>query len=57
MMRMARKLWKDESGVSTVEYALLLTVLVVGAVSVWTSLGEAISSTINSIANTISESP
>ncbi len=56
-MRMARKLWKDESGVSTVEYALLLTVLVVGAVSVWTSLGEAISSTINSIANTISESP
>jgi len=55
-MRMARKLWQDESGVSTVEYALLLAVLVVGTVSAWTGLREAISSTITDIANTISGS-
>ena len=54
MMRMARKLWQDESGVSTVEYALLLAVLVVGTASAWTALGEAISSTITSIAANIS---
>jgi len=54
MMRMARKLWKDESGVSTVEYALLLGVLAVGAVATWTALREAISSAITEVANSFS---
>ncbi len=53
-MRMARKLWKDESGVSTVEYALLLGVLVVGGTAVWTGLSSAIAAAITEVANTFS---
>ncbi len=53
-MRMARKLWQDESGVSTVEYALLLSVLVVGTAVVWTALRNAISAAITEVANTFS---
>ncbi len=54
MMRMARKLWKDESGVSTVEYALLLAVLVVGTTAAWTVLRSAISAAITEVANSFS---
>ncbi len=53
-MRMVHKLWKDESGVSTVEYALLLGVLVVGATAVWTGLSSAIAAAITEVANTFS---
>ena len=53
-MRMARKLWQDESGVSTVEYALLLGVLVVGVTAVWTALRIAISAAITDVADTLS---
>jgi len=53
MMRMARKLWQDESGVSTVEYALLLSVLVAGAGAAWTALSSAISAAITDVANTL----
>ncbi len=51
---MARKLWQDESGVSTVEYALLLGVLVVGAGAAWTVLTSAISAAITDVANAFS---
>jgi len=54
MMRRARKLWKDESGVSTVEYALLLAVLVVGTAAAWTALRSAISAAITDIADAFS---
>lgn len=30
----------DERGLSTVEYVILLAVIVVGAVSIWTSIGD-----------------
>jgi len=33
-----KALWTDEAGVTTVEYALLLAVLVVGAATIWTAL-------------------
>jgi Flp pilus assembly pilin Flp len=36
---MIKKLWKDEDGLTTVEYALLLALLVVAAIGVWTAFG------------------
>ncbi len=51
---MARKLWQDESGVTTVEYALLLSVLAVGAAAIWTGLRSAISAAITEVANSLS---
>jgi len=42
-----KALWTDEDGVTTVEYALLLAVLVVGAASIWTALKGGIESGVN----------
>ncbi len=46
-METIRALWSDEDGVTTVEYALLLAVLVVGAAAVWATLRGAIISGVN----------
>jgi len=49
-------LWTDEEGLTTVEYALLLALLVVAALATWTTFGgiikakvEASSQSINAI--------
>ncbi len=52
-----QELWSDEKGVVTVEYALLLSVLVVGMASVWQMLRAAIENTITNVANTLSSAP
>ena len=36
---MLKALWMDEDGLTTVEYALLLALLVVAAIAVWTAFG------------------
>lgn len=33
-------LWKDERGMSTVEYVILLAVIVMGAVTIWMEIGD-----------------
>ena len=52
-MKAIKTLWTDEDGVTTVEYALLLAVLVVGAVSIWQALKTGISSGVNAAADEI----
>ncbi|MFO8081108.1 MAG: Flp family type IVb pilin [Armatimonadota bacterium] len=47
------RLWRDEEGVTTVEYALLLALVVVAGITAWSSLGEAVSNTISESASTI----
>jgi len=47
MMKTIRALWSDENGVTAVEYALLLAILVVGAAAVWTTLRGAITAGVN----------
>ncbi len=42
MQRQMRRLWSDEDGVVTVEYAMLLALLVVAAMGTWTHFGEII---------------
>ncbi len=39
MLGSLRKLWTDEDGLVTVEYALLLSLLVVSALAAWSQLG------------------
>ena len=48
MYGMVRKLWKDEDGLTTVEYALLLALLVVAAIGVWTAFGARVQSSVTS---------
>ena len=57
MRERLQELWYDEKGVVTVEYALLLSVLVVGMASVWQMLRAAIENTITNVANTLSSAP
>ena len=51
MLEMAKALWSDEVGMTTVEYALLLALLVVSAVGVWKGLGTKMKALVTS-ANT-----
>ena len=54
MRERLQELWYDEKGVVTVEYALLLSVLVVGMASIWQMLRAAVAYAVADAANTIS---
>jgi Flp pilus assembly pilin Flp len=42
MLSPLTRLWGDEQGVTAVEYAMLLAVLVVAGVAAWDTLGDTI---------------
>ena len=50
---MLRKLWTDEDGLATVEYALVLMLLVVASAAAWASLGTGTCSSITTSSNTL----
>jgi Flp pilus assembly pilin Flp len=37
---MIKKLWQDEAGLTTVEYALLLSLVAIAAIGAWSGLGN-----------------
>ena len=41
-----RELWKDEEGLTTVEYALLLALVVVAGIAAWQGLGGTVQNTV-----------
>ncbi|MHB8996332.1 MAG: Flp family type IVb pilin [Armatimonadota bacterium] len=43
---MFKQLWKDEEGLTTVEYALLLALVAIAAITAWSTLGTRVSSTV-----------
>ena len=47
------KLWNDEEGLTTVEYALLLALLVVAALATWTTFGSTIRTKVTSAGTAI----
>ncbi len=57
MIERLKTIWKDEEGLTTVEYALLLALLVVAAIGVWTTFGgkvkESVSKSENAFTNTM----
>ena len=46
---MLKSLWRDEEGLTTVEYALLLALVAIAAITAWTTLGSRVSSTVTSV--------
>jgi len=42
-------LWRDEAGVSTVEYALLLALVTVSGIGAWRALGTAVRNTLTQV--------
>lgn len=49
-----RELWKDEDGLTSVEYALLLALIVVVALGAWTLLGSSVNATVTEVEDKIS---
>ncbi len=52
-MQIMKKFWNDEDGLTTVEYALLLALIVVVAITAWTALGTGVNSTVDDVQNTL----
>jgi Flp pilus assembly pilin Flp len=53
MLKSLKKLWNDEDGLTTVEYALLLVLIVVVAVTAWTTLGNNVTKAVNIVSNNV----
>jgi Flp pilus assembly pilin Flp len=45
--------WNDEEGLTTVEYALLLALIVVVAITAWTAIGSGVNETADDVQNTL----
>jgi len=54
MTKFLTKLWKDESGISSVEYALLLAFVAAGIIVAAGNLSDAVKGEMNDTANCIS---
>ncbi|MBP8951299.1 MAG: Flp family type IVb pilin [Armatimonadetes bacterium] len=51
-----RRLWNDEDGLTTVEYALMLVLIVIVGITAWGSLGGSVSDKVDEVNTTISGS-
>jgi len=54
MLSTLKRFWNDEEGLSTVEYALLLVLIVIAGVTAWQTLGGSVSSKVGEVDDTIS---
>ncbi|MEN6304914.1 MAG: Flp family type IVb pilin [Armatimonadia bacterium] len=50
---MFKQLWKDEEGLTTVEYALLLALVAIAAITAWTTLGTRVSGTVSTATSSL----
>lgn len=55
MKNMLTKLAKDQRGLSTMEYAVLFVIIVVGAIMLWMNLGESLSAQVADGTDTFNE--
>ena len=53
MLDRIKRTWANEEGLATVEYALLLALLVVAALTTWTTFGAVVSDKVATAGNSI----
>jgi len=53
MLQRVKELWTDEAGLTTVEYTLLLILIVAACVTTWGQLGSTVNTQVGSVADTI----
>jgi len=51
MIAMLGGYWQDEEGLTTVEYAILLVMIVLGAIGAWTSLDTSVNNAVGIVNN------
>ena len=56
MLKALKALWRDEEGLTSVEYALLLVLVVIVAITAWQTLGTNVTSKVGEVNSTISGS-
>ena len=54
MRKFLAKLWRDDAGLTSVEYALLLVLVAIAAITAWTLLGSTVGNRVNGVVNTMS---
>ena len=53
VVEMMKNFWNEEEGLTMVEYALIGALVVVGAITAFTTLGKNVSTKVNSIATAV----
>ena len=53
MLGYLKRLWHEEEGLTTVEYALLLVLVVVVAITAWQTLGTNVTTKVTEVADTV----
>jgi pilus assembly protein Flp/PilA len=53
MVNALKRFWKDEEGVTMIEYSLIAALVAIASIAAWTTLGENIQSKMNSVATTV----
>ncbi len=53
MFNRIKRFWSDEEGLTSVEYALLLALIVVVALATWQALGTNVTAKVNTVSNAI----
>ena len=53
---MLRRLWDEEEGLTTVEYALLLALVAIAAITAWTTLGNRVRTTVTNTSSNLPSS-
>ena len=56
VVAMMKNFWKEEEGLTMVEYALIGALVVVGAITAFTTLGTNVSTKVNRIATAVGSS-
>ena len=56
MFRILRKFRKDEKGATAIEYALIAALISVAAIAAFTSVGDQISATMNTVSGKLENS-
>ena len=49
MLKTLKSLWQDEEGLTTVEYALLLVLIVIVAIAAWRILGRKVNNAVENV--------
>ena len=50
-----KSIWRDEDGLSTVEYALLLALVAIAAITAWTTLGTKVKNAVTNASSSITQ--
>lgn len=53
MIGAIRRIWHDEQGATTVEYAMLLVVVVIGSIGAWSALSQRVGDVCSAAANAV----